>query len=173
MRRMLFVLGLLCIASIVSAQQTYYYKHTKTIDKYGVVSKGSDGSYITFTNSVMYFSNAEGEKTNTSGNTYDTTYFYRGEINGCYWYMMKYSGYNWRRRMFDPLYEIYWNEGCYCLVSKDFSAVNVVYDGAKAFTSNGIKIENLLPGKDPVYNTSVYTRSSAPKPGDDIPGLIR
>ena len=169
MRRMLFVLGLLCIASIVSAQQTYYYKHTKTIDKYGVVSKGSDGSYITFTNSVMYFSNAEGEK-NTSSNIYDTTYFYRGEINGCYWYMKKYRGYNWfRRTLYEPLFEIYWNEGRYCLVSKDFSAVNVVYDGAKAFTSNGI----LLPGNDPVYNTFVYTRSSAPKPGDDIPSLIR
>lgn len=165
MKRMLFVISMLCIATIVSAQTTYYYKYVKTVDKDGVASNnGSSGSYITFTNSVMYYSDAEGARTNTDPYS---TYFYRGEINGCYWYMQKYKGYNWGHRWGEPLFVENWNEGEYCLVSKDFSTINFVYDGTKAFTSNGVYI------KSDARNTFIYSRSSAPKLGDDIPGLIK
>ena len=165
MRRLLFVLGLLCIATIMSAQRTYYYKYVKTIDKDGVVSNnGSSGSYITFTNSAMYYSDAEGARTNTDPYS---TYFYRGEINGCYWYMKRCEVYNWGHRIGESLFIETWNEGDYILVSKDYATINSVYDGKKA------RQNNLFGSTSDVLWTRVYIRSNPPQAGDDIPDLIR
>ena len=175
MRRLLFVLGLLCIATIMSAQRTYYYKYVKTIDKDGVVSNGDyKGRFYTFTNNAMYESDENGAIFKSrlfsfsSSETVATVYYYRGEVNGSLWFCARCKEYVMGNFPNPGRTIETWNEGKYILVSKDYATINDVYDGKKARMDNGLKI-----GTSDVLRTNVYIRSNPPQAGDDIPGLIR
>ena len=168
MRRLLFVLGLLCIATIMSAQRTYYYKYVKTIDKDGVVSnEDSKGKFYTFTNNAMYESDVNGAIKKYRGFSSETealVYYYRGEINGSLWFCTRNKEYVWGNFRNPGRTIETWDEGWYMLVSKDYATINEVYDEKKA----RIKLHN-----SDVLRTRVYIRSNPPQAGDDIPGLIR
>ena len=174
MRRLLFVFGLLCIATIMSAQRTYYYKYVKTIDKDGVVSnRDYKGCFYTFTNNAMYASDENGAILKSrlfsfSSEKEATVYYYRGEVNGSLWFCARCKEYVMGNLYNPGRFIETWNEGIYILISKDYATINSVYDGKKARLDNGLKI-----GTSDVLWTNVYNRSNPPQAGDDIPGLIR
>ena len=146
MRRLFLFFCLMCFASIVSAQRTYYYKQVKQIRSDGSMYKGDGTRYITFTNEgTMYISNEDGTVNNNFGHY---IYYYRGEVKGCWWYCVKgisYTGYGLYRRAVE-----YWREDVwgYYLVSKDYTTINFVSGGT----------------------TYVYQRCT---PEDNVPGLIK
>ena len=152
MRRLLIIFTLLCIANTVCAQKTYYYKEVKEIRSDGSMIKKNGTLYFTFTGDIMYQSNADGTKKDlrtgisfSSSPVYAPTFYYRGEINDCWWYCpYQYSstGYGMYSRMVELRNKSYY------LVSKDYNTINYVFGGS----------------------TTVYQRCT---PEDDVPGLIR
>ena len=154
MRRLLFVFGLLCIATIMSAQRTYYYKYVKTVDKDGVVSNnGEKGRFYTFTNNTMYESDENG--TSIEKNYGLWRFYCRGKVNGCLWFCQQ-------KTFFVRGYQYEWDESSYYLVSEDYATINYVYDDRKSHFKNSLR-----------SYSKVYIRSNPPQAGDDIPGLIR
>ena len=168
MRRLLFVLGLLCIASILSAQRTYYYECKKRVDSNGVALKWNIQTYFTFVNgNVVYESDVEGNKKFPSighvpGRDLNSlnygNFYYRGVSNGSYWFCSKATAS--QRIGFKPVYSTVWDDNYYILVSTDYTTLNIVE-------------------KSQFYNQSsdtytyVFIRTTPTKPEDKIPELIR
>ena len=176
MRRMLFVLGLLCIASIVSAQRTYYYECKKRVDSNGVASKWNIQTYFTFVNgNIAYESDVNGNKKfssishipvrdlNTFSKVNDGNFYYRGVSNGSYWFCSKATG-SQNIPEYDPyidflgsklVYTTTWDENYYILVSTDYTTLNVIEKSQFSSTY-----------------TYVFVRSTPTKPEDKVPELI-
>lgn len=175
MKKLLITFSLLCVASVMSAQRTYYYECEKVVNNDGVSSKVNIGTYFTFANNgVVYESDAKG---NQKGSSFGYTtsdvlwkntgiFYYRNTSNGSYLYCSKQAHYE---RIYTGLdsyhfgYQLYWDENFYILVSNDHSTINVV----KKIKPNFIR--NISGGAF----TYVLTRSTPPKPEDNIPILIK
>ena len=169
MRRLLFVFGLLCIATIMSAQRTYYYECKKRVDSNGVASKWNIQTYFTFVNgNIAYESDVNGNKKFSSIShfcglsTNDGNFYYRGVSNGSYWFCSKstksqmstdYDFYGFRNSRMVNVST--WDEDYYILVSKDYTTLNVIEKSRFSGTY-----------------TYVFVRSTPTKPEDKIPELI-
>ena len=174
MKRLIFTLCILCFASILSAQRTYYYECEKHVDKDGVISKFDCRTYFTFNNGDIAFeSDANGNKKFSSiyhdagyKQWTDHNFYYRGMSNGAYWFCSKST-----MRQMSTDYDFYgfrnsrmvnvstWDENYYILVSTDYSTINIIERSMRY----GVKYEN----------TYVFKRTNPTKPEDKIPELIR
>ena len=163
MRRLLFVLGFLCIATIMSGQRTYYYECKKRVDSNGVASRWNIQTYFTFVNgNVAYESDVNGNKKFSSichyvgyGQRLDYNFYYRGMSNGAYWFCSKVTGSQYDTYRHNWVYTTTWDEDYYILVSTDYTTLNVIENSKFSGTF-----------------TYVFVRSTPTKPEDKIPELI-
>jgi hypothetical protein len=64
MKKIMVLFSLIGISVSCAFGQTYYYKHTETIDQNGAKSRGKGGRYYTFSGNSFYESDKDGYKKN-------------------------------------------------------------------------------------------------------------
>jgi hypothetical protein len=70
MKKIVVLFGVIGISVSCAFGQTYYYKHTETIDQNGAKSQGKGGKYFTFSGNSFYESDKDGYKIKNTTSVY-------------------------------------------------------------------------------------------------------